>query len=368
MPRLAFASRLRNLNQENPMNISHYIGFDVHKKSVSYCVKAADGKIIEEGRLRATRQVLREWAQKRQEPWHGAMEATLFSGWIYDALKPFAAELQMGNPSMMKAIGAAKKKNDQLDARKIADLVRCNLLPACYVAPVEMRELRRLLRYRNTVVAHAVRMKNKMSGLLMEVGVEYSKQQLHGKKYFTELMGQLEEVPESVKDMLRLSRSALEMFETTQRQLLNRLQKEPTLVKRLELLRSIGGVGEVTSLTWALEVCDPRRFPSIGDAVSYCGLTSALVSSADKQQRGPISKQRNAHLQTVLIEAAKLAPRWNKQLAELHERELKRGNRNRATLAVARKMVAYLLAVDRSGKPFEVRNSPTKEMEAEKVA
>jgi len=350
------------------MNIKHYIGFDVHKKSISYCVETADGKIIEEGKLRATHQVLREWAQKRTEPWHGAMEATLFSSWIYDVLKPYAAELQMGNPSMMKAIGAAKKKNDQLDARKIADLVRCNLLPACYVAPVEMRELRRLLRYRNTVVAHAVRMKNKMSGLLMEVGVEYSKQQLHGKKYFTELMGQLEEVPESVKDMLRLSRSALEMFETTQRQLLNRLQKEPTLVKRLELLRSIGGVGEVTSLTWALEVCDPRRFPSIGDAVSYCGLTSALVSSADKQQRGPISKQRNAHLQTVLIEAAKLAPRWNKQLAELHERELKRGNRNRATLAVARKMVAYLLAVDRSGKPFEVRNSPTKEMEAEKVA
>src|ERR1700724_2999266 len=134
MLRPAFASRLRNLNQENPMNINHYIGFDVHKKSVSYCVKAADGKIIEEGRLRATRQVLREWAQKRQEPWHGGMEATLFSGWIYDVLKPFAAELQMGNPSMMKAIGAAKKKNAQLAGGKLADLVRCNLLPVCYVA------------------------------------------------------------------------------------------------------------------------------------------------------------------------------------------------------------------------------------------
>ena len=95
------------------MNINHYIGFDVHKKSISYCVKAADGQILEEGKLRATHQVLREWAQKRSEPWHGAMEATLFSGWIYDALKPFAAELQMGNPSMMKAIGAAKKKSDQ---------------------------------------------------------------------------------------------------------------------------------------------------------------------------------------------------------------------------------------------------------------
>jgi Transposase len=105
--------------------------------------------------------------------------------------------LQMGHPAMMKAIGASKKKNDKIDARKTADLVRCNLLPECYVAPAEMRELRRLLRYRNVVVAQAVRMKNKMSGLLMEVGAEYNKQQLHGKKYFTELLGNLEEVPES---------------------------------------------------------------------------------------------------------------------------------------------------------------------------
>ena len=66
------------------MNIQHYIGFDVHKKSVSYCVKTADGAIVEEGKLRATRDALRQWAEKRREPWQGAMEATLFSGWIYD--------------------------------------------------------------------------------------------------------------------------------------------------------------------------------------------------------------------------------------------------------------------------------------------
>jgi hypothetical protein len=58
-----------------------------------------------------------------------------------------------------------------------------------------------------------------------------------------------------------------------------------------------------------------------------------------------------------LIEAAKLNPRWNPELAVLHERELARGNRNRATLAVARKLLAYLMAVDRSGKPFRPRGS-----------
>src|SRR5258705_1333309 len=149
------------------------------------------------------------------------------------------------------------------------------------------------------------------------------------------------------------------MLEATQRQILDRLQKEPLLKRRLKLLQSIPGVGEVTSLTWALEVCDPRRFPSIADAVSYCGLTSALDSSADKQKRGPISKQRNPHLQTVLIEAAKLAPRWNSALAAVHERELARGNRNRATLEVARKLVAYLMAVDRSQQPFQMRAGAT---------
>src|ERR1035437_10705745 len=97
MPRPASASRLRNLKQENPMNVNHYIGFDVHKKTVSYCVKIADGTIVEESKLGATHQALRQWAEKRRGPWHGAMEATLFSGGVYDTFEPHAAGLQMGD-------------------------------------------------------------------------------------------------------------------------------------------------------------------------------------------------------------------------------------------------------------------------------
>jgi len=83
--------------------------------------------------------------------------------------------------------------------------------------------------------------------------------------------------------------------------------------------------------------------------MSYCGLTSALRESAGKQQRGPISKQRNAHLQSVLIETAKLAPMHNDELKELYRKQLEKGgHRNRATLAVARKLMSYLLAADRA--------------------
>ena len=68
--------------------------------------------------------------------------------------------------------------------------------------------------------------------------------------------------------------------------------------------------------------------------------------------------ERNAWLQTALIEAAKLAPRWNPQLAQLYAQQLQRGHANRATLQVARKLVAYLLAVDKNGQPFQVRTPP----------
>ena len=140
-----------------------------------------------------------------------------------------------------------------------------------------------------------------------------------------------------------------------QRGLSNGLKTNRFLKERIERLTTIPGVGEITALTWALEIDDPHRFGSVRKAVSYCGLCSAQSESAGKEKRGPISKQRNKHLQTVLIEAAHLAPRWSESLARVRERELARGNANRATLAVARKIVSYLMAVDKSGEPFEER-------------
>ncbi len=113
-----------------------------------------------------------------------------------------------------------------------------------------------------------------------------------------------------------------------------------------------GLVGPVTALTWVLEVGDVRRFSSIKKAISYCGLCGAEKSSADVIKRTPLSKQRNKHLQSVLIEAAKLAPRRNPDLALVYDQEKQKGNANRATLAVARKLVAYLVAVDRRQKEF----------------
>lgn len=332
----------------------HYIGLDIHKKMIAYCIKDANGKIYKKGMLKATRAALTEWMADIGRPWICAMEATLFTGWIYDFLKPHAEQLKVAHPEMLKAITAAKKKNDMSDAEKICDLLRVDLLPECYMAPSELRDLRRVLRYRKHIVRTAVQTKNKISGLLMEVGAEYSKKRLHGKKYFTDLLEQIEDVPPAVIEMLKLSRSNLEIFTAVQKKLVQQLKTNPLIHDRVKRLQSIRGVGEITALTWVLEIGEPERFKSVRKAISYCGLCAAQKESAGKEVRGPISKKRNKHIQTILIEAAKLAPYWNPQLALLHQEQLKKGNKNRATLAVARKLVAYMLAVEKSGHDFQV--------------
>ena len=335
------------------MDIMHYIGLDIHKKIIAYCVKSHDGTIYCQGKIAANRKALSQWLETLPHPRMIAMEATLFTGWVYDYLKPYAQSIKVAHPQMLMAITAAKKKNDQSDAQKICDLLRVDLLPECYMAPSNLRELRRMLRYRTHIVRTIVKTKNKMAGLLLEVGADYNKKRLYGKKYFNELLENIQYVPDSVIDMLKESQSNLEIFNNIQKRIVRTLKGNNLIRQRVERLQSIRGIGEITALTWVLEIAEPERFSSIRKAISYCGLCSAQKESAGKNIRTPISKKRNKHLQSVLIEAAKLAPIWNPQLAQVHQKELAKGNRNRATLAVARKLVAYMLAVDKSQKNFQ---------------
>ena len=69
----------------------HFIGLDIHKKTISYCMKDPYGTVLQEGTLAATRQRLDEWMSSLPQPWTVAMEATMFTSWIYDYLLPHAA-------------------------------------------------------------------------------------------------------------------------------------------------------------------------------------------------------------------------------------------------------------------------------------
>ncbi len=188
----------------------------------------------------------------------------------------------------------------------------------------------------------------------MEAGVSYNKQRLHKAGYFRELLASNPDIDEGLCSLLRLCRETVVRLGKTESALVRSLERDSLLMERVERLMTIPAVGPITALTWALEVGDAKRFSSIKKAFNYCGLCGAEKSSGNTVQRTPLSKQRNKHLQTTLIEAAKMAPRYSADLAMLYDREKQKGNANRATLAVARKLVAYLMAVDRGQRNFQV--------------
>jgi transposase len=175
----------------------------------------------------------------------------------------------------------------------------------------------------------------------MSAGVEYERRRLHGKRYFGQLLEQNPWIETQMRPLLQFNRRQIDVLEQMEAQLVRLLERHPQLKARVAALQTIDGVGPITALTWALETGTPERCGSIKRALSYCGLTSALKESAGQQKRGPLSKRRNRQLQSVLIEAAKLAPMYNEKLRAVHQS-------NRATLAVARKLAAYLLAADRA--------------------
>jgi len=300
----------------------YYIGLDVHKQKISYWVKDVIGKIHAEGWIPATRFDLDRWMKTLPQQWSAAMEATMFTGWIYDHLKPHAAMLKVAHPLMLRAIAAAKKKNDRIDANKICDCLRCDFLPESYMAPTAIRERRRTLRYRNLLVRQMVQMKNKVGMLLMEAGVSYNKQKLHKAGYFRELLASNPDINPGLRSLLGQCREMVVRLGKMEAALIRSMQQDRLLTERVERLMSIPAVGPITALTWALEIGEVQRFSSIKKAISYCGLCGAEKSSGNTVQRTPLSKQR--------------------------------GNANRATLTVARKLVAYLLAVDRGQTHFLV--------------
>jgi transposase len=92
-------------------------------------------------------------------------------------------------------------------------------------------------------------------------------------------------VNESIRPLLRLSRDSIVRLKKTEYALVSSLQRDPLLAERIRHLRTVPGVGPITALTWALEMGDVSRFPSIREAISYCRRPTYYKMIADTASR-----------------------------------------------------------------------------------
>jgi len=152
-----------------------YVGLDVHKDSVEYCILDAAGKKIDGGRIICEQSVLQRFATTTlSSKDHVALESTANTWSVVDILEPHVAKIVVGNPMKTKAIAEAKVKTDKIDAMILAQLLRCDFLPTVWIPDAKTRVLRRLSSFRKTLVQDSTAAKNRIKGILNHLLIKHA--------------------------------------------------------------------------------------------------------------------------------------------------------------------------------------------------
>jgi transposase len=286
-----------------------YIGVDLHRKVSQVAALDSNGDVLWNRRIRSRPQeFVSVFGELEAQPAGVAFEATYGWSWFADLLADLGLPAHMAHPLATKAISSARVKNDSVDAKTLAHLLRTNLLPEGWIGPPACREARRLVRTRVSLVRFRSRLKCQVHAILAEHGVLLPA--------LTDLFGQqgrqfldgltLPEVSRAcVQADLRLIDLVTSEVRDADRKLIALFRRDP----RIERLRRIPGIGFFTAATVVAEVWEVGRFRGPDFLCSWAGLTPREYSSAGHTRRGHITKQGSRVLRWALVEAATVAPR-----------------------------------------------------------
>jgi transposase len=274
------------------------------------------------------------------------MEATGYSRWFERLLAELGIEVWIGDAAKIKTKRVRKQKTDRQDAQLLLKLLLENNFPRVWVPSPENRDLRQLLWHRHRLVQMRTRIMNQLQALAMNEGKRWKK------KLFSEQgRAQLEKLPLA----LWASRRRQDLLELLDR--LNPTIAESTAAveqeakKRPEVLKLMThpGVGALTALAFVLIIGTPERFRCGKQIGSYIGLVPSEASSAGHQRLGHISKQGNALLRFLLVEAAQAAARCNPDWRRRYFHLAMRRNKNIAKVAMGRRLGVRLYWMWRNG-------------------
>jgi transposase len=152
-----------------------FVGFDLHKRHITACALDASGVVVAEIRqltttlapvLATVLATMVEWLAALPAPITIAMEATLYWEWLVARLEQAGHRAHVADAYQVKLIWHARAKTDTVDSRKLAELLRTNLIPTIWVPDFETRRRRQLLRGRAFLVRERTRIKNRIHGHL----------------------------------------------------------------------------------------------------------------------------------------------------------------------------------------------------------
>src|ERR1700730_14879346 len=337
------------------------IGLDLGDRSSWYCVLDEAGQILLEQKLGTTPKAMKEvfGGMPRSRI---ALETGMHSPWVSRLLSELGHEVIVAHARNVRLIGESRRKDDRLDARTLARLVR---IDPQLLAPVKHRSAQAqahlmVIRARAGLVRARTSLINTARGLTKSYG-----ERLRG-------CNPRNMNPEKAEELSPELRSALEPLLGEIESLSERIGEYNGQIEQMAQesypevarLKQEKGVGTLIAMTYVLTLEDAHRFGKSRDVGCYVGLQPGRRNSGQSEPQLHISKEGDRYLRTLLVQGAHhiLGPfgadsdlrRWGLKLAE-------RGGKNgkkRAVIAVARKLAVLLHRLWVSGEAYEpLRNT-----------
>jgi transposase len=298
------------------------------------------GEIVEKALSHGSKEEVRKFYASLPRPAEVGIEASGQSQWFERLLQAQGHRVRIGDAAKIRGAEDRKQKTDRRDAALLLKLLCEGRFPEIWVPTPEERDLRQMLLHRYKLVCLRTQVKNQLQALALNQGLQW-KRKLWTAAGRAELQA-LALLPWAARrrsELLQL----LDQLQVPIAELDVVVDQEANTRPAVRRLMTHPGVGPVTGLGYVLTMGPVARFASSKQVSSYLGLIPSEDSSGGRGQRlGHITKQGNAFLRGMLVEAAQSAVRYEPQLRREYRRLAQRKNRGVAKVAIARKLAVRL--------------------------
>lgn len=334
-----------------------YIGLEDAKRSWKVCVRS-QGMIVFEGAMSAKYGVLKGFLDNKFPQCKKQLiyEAGFHGFWLCDQLEADGISCVVTPPHSVTEQKCNKVKNDKFDARRLAKILETSDYKSCHVPSAEQRQDRQYSRLLFQVQKKIVSQKNQIRRFFEYHGIEVSEKAQWSEKAYSDLKDL--ELDGTLKDCLDIQLELLTALQLQRNKLRSRLKalcEKSAYKQQASLIMSFPGIGWFTAIRLILEWGDVTQFESGKKFANFLGLCPGEHSTGESVKRGAITKQGNKLCRHWLVESAWTAKKKDPVLMDKFLRVWKNsGSKNKAIVAVARKMAVRMRMVLKTGIPYEL--------------
>jgi transposase len=328
-----------------------YVGIDWAYRRAAWCALGEGGVIVGEGVVSADEDGLARLVLAHGGEVRACVEMMSGAVWVRDRLAAAGWRVQVAHAGRVRDVAPLACKTDKVDARVLAELCRRDLVPALWIPSLEVRALRERLRRRMHLVRLRASAMNRIFGLLTQWGLRLSLERLRAPDAMELLAAR--GVEETWRRSIAEALAVIDLLDERIAPLRAELAPFAAADRRVLLLRTIPGIGELLGLTIAAEIGDVARFGSPRKLIGYAGMAPRINQSGERSRTGALSKAGSRTLRWAAVEAAHQSWRPTNPWHQLYTQLAARHGKNPAKSAVARKVLIATWHVLSRNEPFK---------------